>query len=61
MVDLAAYRILQEALMNVARHARPPHATVRLDYGRDRLRIRVDDEGEPQGGLRTARCRPAAR
>ncbi|MEE1759564.1 sensor histidine kinase [Streptomyces sp. SP18BB07] len=48
MVDLAAYRILQEALMNVARHARPPRATVSLDYGGDRLRIRVDDEGEPQ-------------
>ncbi|WP_143671725.1 sensor histidine kinase [Streptomyces caniscabiei] len=52
MVDLAAYRIVQEALMNVARHARPPRATVRLDYGADRLRVRVDDEGEPQGGPR---------
>jgi signal transduction histidine kinase len=54
MVDLAAYRIVQEALMNVARHARPPHATATLDYGRDRLRIRVDDEGVPQGGPRTS-------
>ncbi|MFD5228713.1 sensor histidine kinase [Streptomyces qaidamensis] len=57
LVDLAAYRIVQEALMNVARHARPPCATVRLDYRGDRLRIRVDDEGEPQGGPRTG---PAA-
>ncbi len=54
MVDLAAYRIVQEALMNVARHARPPRATVSLDYGRDRLCIRVDDEGAPQGGPRTS-------
>ncbi|MDX5562700.1 LuxR C-terminal-related transcriptional regulator [Streptomyces sp. ID05-04B] len=52
MLDLAAYRIVQEALMNVARHARPPCGTVRLDYGEDRLRIRVDDEGDPQGGPR---------
>ncbi|MDN3028417.1 histidine kinase [Streptomyces sp. S.PB5] len=54
MVDLAAYRIVQEALMNVARHARPPRATVSLDYGRERLCIRVDDEGAPQGGPRTS-------
>jgi signal transduction histidine kinase len=53
IIDLAAYRIVQEALMNVARHARPPSATVRLNYDGDRLRILVDDDGEPQGESRT--------
>jgi signal transduction histidine kinase len=50
MVDLAAYRIVQEALANVTRHAYPPHATVSLDYGPDSLRIRIDDDGADQTG-----------
>ncbi|WP_327743386.1 histidine kinase [Streptomyces europaeiscabiei] len=54
MVDLAACRIVQEALMNVARHARPPRATVRLDYSGDRLRIRVDNGGVPPNGAQTS-------
>ena len=32
-VDLAAYRIIQEALTNSARHSGGGHATVRLGYG----------------------------
>lgn len=44
-LDLAGYRILQEALANVSRHARPPRATVRVDYRRDGVHLRVDDEG----------------
>ncbi|MGH9072724.1 MAG: sensor histidine kinase [Acidimicrobiales bacterium] len=32
-VDLAAFRIVQEALTNVARHAGPATATVRVGYG----------------------------
>ncbi|QOV33119.1 hypothetical protein IM697_22910 [Streptomyces ferrugineus] len=50
MVDLASYRIVQEALTNVARHAFPPQATVRLDYGSDQLRVRIEDEGVLQPG-----------
>ncbi|MFK0110204.1 sensor histidine kinase [Streptomyces sp. NPDC091217] len=44
-LDLTAYRIVQEALANVSRHARPPHATVMVDYRQDGVYLRVDDEG----------------
>ncbi|OIJ65387.1 hypothetical protein WN71_024280 [Streptomyces mangrovisoli] len=40
-VDVAAYRIVQEALTNVHRHAGVERATVELDWGRERLRLRV--------------------
>lgn len=44
-LDLAAYRILQESLTNVLRHADPPCADVRIEYRGDRLLIKVDDHG----------------
>ncbi|MHB1819943.1 MAG: sensor histidine kinase [Streptosporangiaceae bacterium] len=44
-VDLAAYRIIQESLTNVARHAALSRATVRLVYGPDGLDIEVADVG----------------
>jgi signal transduction histidine kinase len=44
-VDHAAYRILQESLTNVIRHAGPTRVTVALDYGTDVLEVRVTDEG----------------
>jgi signal transduction histidine kinase len=43
-VELAAYRIVQEALTNVTRHARARHVNVRLDYA-DGVRIEVSDDG----------------
>lgn len=46
-VDLTAYRIVQEALTNVAKHARTAHAEVRIAYFRDLLRVSVTDEGYP--------------
>ncbi|WP_143020474.1 sensor histidine kinase [Sinosporangium album] len=54
-VDLAAYRILREALTNVAKHARPSRATVRLDYGDECLGVRVDDFGDAPRSPRAAR------
>jgi signal transduction histidine kinase len=45
-VDRAAYRIIQEALTNVARHAAPAEASIRLLYGADRLTVQVDDNGK---------------
>ncbi|HET9500011.1 MAG TPA: sensor histidine kinase [Marmoricola sp.] len=44
-VEVAAYRILQEALTNAARHSGGTMATVRLLPGRDLLRIEVADDG----------------
>jgi signal transduction histidine kinase len=44
-VDQAAYRIVQEALTNVSRHAGPASAWVHLCYRPDALEIRVDDDG----------------
>jgi signal transduction histidine kinase len=44
-VDQAAYRIVQEALTNVTRHAGPASAAVHLCYGPDDLTIRVEDDG----------------
>jgi signal transduction histidine kinase len=44
-VDRAAYRIVQEALTNVLRHAGPASAAVTVRYERDRLVIEVLDDG----------------
>jgi signal transduction histidine kinase len=44
-VDLAAFRIVQEALTNVTRHAGPASATVVLSYGKGDLAVQVDDDG----------------
>jgi signal transduction histidine kinase len=52
-VDRAAYRIVQEALTNVSRHAGPAHASVGLQYTPEALTVQVDDDGTG-GGARTA-------
>jgi signal transduction histidine kinase len=44
-VDLAAYRIVQEALTNLRRHARATLVHVRLTFGADTVRIEVTDDG----------------
>src|SRR5207302_6302155 len=44
-VDRAAYRIVQEALTNVTRHAGPARATVRISYGDGDLVVQIDDDG----------------
>jgi signal transduction histidine kinase len=44
-VDRAAYRILQESITNVIRHAGPTRVTVCVEYGPEDLRIRVADDG----------------
>jgi signal transduction histidine kinase len=43
--DLAAYRIVQESLTNVTRHAGPASATVRIAYGAAELVVEVADDG----------------
>jgi signal transduction histidine kinase len=49
-VDLAAYRIVQEALTNSARHSGGRLATVHLGYGDGALEIEVCDDGPPRPG-----------
>jgi signal transduction histidine kinase len=44
-VDQAAYRIVQEALTNVARHAGPASAVVELCYRPGGLTVQVEDDG----------------
>jgi signal transduction histidine kinase len=44
-VDLACYRIVQEALTNVARHAGPARVTVRLAFGVGEVVVEVTDDG----------------
>jgi signal transduction histidine kinase len=48
-VDLTAYRIIQEALTNSARHSGGTTATVRLVFGDGGLRVEVDDDGAARG------------
>jgi signal transduction histidine kinase len=58
-VDRVAYRIVQEALTNVFRHAGRASASVHIDYRAEMLIVRVDDDGQatpdtlpvPGGGL----------
>jgi signal transduction histidine kinase len=44
-LDLAAYRILQEALTNVLKHAAGARTEVVVEYGESDLRLAVVDEG----------------
>jgi signal transduction histidine kinase len=56
-VDLAAFRVAQEALTNVVRHAEATRATVRLRRTDDELEVQVDDDGahaEPAASAGTA-------
>lgn len=53
-VDLTAFRIVQEALTNVTKHAATRTAQVRFVYDGPRLLITVTDEGTP-----TAAAEPA--
>jgi signal transduction histidine kinase len=54
-VDLTAYRVIQEALTNVTKHAATRSAEVRLVWNRDHVIIRVTDDGE---GSRKPQERP---
>jgi signal transduction histidine kinase len=45
MVDRTAYRIVQEALTNITRHAGPATAAITMSYRPDSLTVQVDDDG----------------
>jgi signal transduction histidine kinase len=46
-LDLAVFRVIQEALTNVIKHAGKPPTTVSLDYGDGQLVVDVVDTGRP--------------
>lgn len=48
-LDLAAYRIVQEGLTNVLRHAGPARARVAVRYGDRELELEVADDGSGPG------------
>jgi signal transduction histidine kinase len=66
-VDLAAYRVVQESLTNVVRHAGPAAATVRVAYRPGQVVVEVSDDGpgppaavEPGSGITGMRERVTA-
>jgi two-component system, NarL family, sensor histidine kinase UhpB len=63
-VELAVYRIAQESLTNIARHAQARRVTIALEPGHDSVVLHIADDGrgfagEPRehGGLRSMRER----
>jgi signal transduction histidine kinase len=44
-VDMAAFRVVQESLTNVIRHAGPARATVAVRHANDSVEIEVTDDG----------------
>ncbi|GAA2947592.1 MULTISPECIES: sensor histidine kinase [Streptomyces] len=49
-LELAAYRVVQEALTNTVKHASGASAAVTVEYGPERLRVEVTDTGGHPGG-----------
>ena len=49
-LDRAAFRIIQESLTNIVRHAKATAATVRIQYGDQSLVLQVDDDGQSLAG-----------
>jgi signal transduction histidine kinase len=45
--ELCVFRVIQESLTNVLKHATPAQATVRLHYGADSVTASVIDDGRP--------------
>jgi signal transduction histidine kinase len=48
-LDLAAFRVVQESLTNVIKHAGRPHTSVNVDYRDGDLIVAVADAGRPAG------------
>ncbi|MFD0687952.1 sensor histidine kinase [Actinomadura fibrosa] len=49
-IDLSAFRIVQEAVTNVVRHAGTGHCRVTLDYRDAELAVEITDDGRGHGG-----------
>jgi signal transduction histidine kinase len=53
-IDLAAFRIVQEALTNVVKHSGADRCLVRIAYGAGDLRVEITDPGPPPGAFAQA-------
>ncbi|MFE3032529.1 sensor histidine kinase [Streptomyces canus] len=49
-IDTSAYRIVQEALTNVVKHAQTSRANALIGYGPDELLIEITDQGQGRPG-----------
>ncbi len=58
-IDLSAYRIIQEALTNVVKHAHTKSCQVLIGYGQDELLVEITDNGAGLPELATAGARAA--
>ena len=63
-IEVCAYRVVQESLTNVVRHAGASAVRVRVSYGERELLVAVDDDGvggpgRPGGGIEGMRERVA--
>jgi signal transduction histidine kinase len=58
-IDLSAYRIIQEALTNILKHAGPAEATVTIKYLPDMLELDISDNGK--GRMTDSEKKPGGR
>jgi signal transduction histidine kinase len=49
-IDLSAFRIIQEAITNVVRHANTERCQVTVDHHDDQLSIEITDDGQADAG-----------
>ena len=57
-LELTVYRVVQEALTNVVKHAPAAHATVDVAVSGQEVRIEVIDDGDPAGRFKGHRAIP---
>ena len=58
-IDLAAFRIVQEALTNVVKHSGADRCLVRIAYGAGDLRVEITDPGQLPGAFAQAAGAPS--
>lgn len=58
--DMTVYRIIQESLTNVSKHAHGAAAVVRLSFGPETVGVMVDNEGRDGGRNGSGDQRPAS-
>ena len=60
-VEIALYRVLQEALTNVSRHAEAQHVSIQLAIADDRVSLQIADDGRGFDAAGGAHNRPTDR